>query len=167
MKQTDSSARIRYVVVRFQTPTPWLVSMGLWIVFFCFTIGFFSGAVFGAEVSESNVGFSLLMGLIIGVSLAACASSTLSLHRRKTSLKESRRLRRTAALKHQPAPFQNRLSHYVGIDVAEIKRETSPFRSRMPFWTSVQTVKTVPPKSGKRIREILMRIRSILGRTRD
>ncbi|MBB3210760.1 hypothetical protein FHS27_006608 [Rhodopirellula rubra] len=58
-----------------------------------------------------------------------------------------------------PQPFRKRLAKFTDQDESEVMTETDSFKSRMPFWSAVDFLIHVPPKSAQVIRACLVAIR--------
>ena len=64
-----------------------------------------------------------------------------------------------------PVPFRKRLAQFTHQEEADVMQETDTFQSKMPFWSAVDFLLHVPPKSARAIRVCLLAIRRAVRRS--
>jgi len=135
------------------------------IVVLLATLGFGFGFAGGMNLATGNVELAVVLGSgggILGLTLADLLYRLIAPPRRRRRPTSPPRTPR----EQPPQAFEARLAQFAR-DVQSPSSDPilDGGRSRMPFWSAVDTFVRVPPKSAALIRRTLLKIRALLGRS--
>jgi hypothetical protein len=138
--------------------------MRILIVVLLATLGFIFGFAGGMDLSSGNIEFAVMLGSAggaLGLTLSDLLYRLISPRPRRR-----RPMSTTPTRMLPPREFASRLAQFAG-DVQTPNSDVTADRrrSRMPFWSAVDSFVRVPPKSAALIRRTLLKIRALLGRS--
>lgn len=119
-----------------------------------------TGAVIGKAIPALSPNMVIVVAVVFGAVGTIAGYFIVAIRKKK---KKGRLTARNPSPKAKPAPtsqaFRKRLADFTGHGESEVMVESDTYKSKMPFWTAIDVLVRIPPKSARLIRRYLLSIR--------